>query len=161
MENAIYFWLNKGDNAYLSQWYNSEFEVDGLVYKNAEQYMMAQKAKCFKDEEVFGEILRTIDPKEIKALGRKVKGFNDTEWDRLKRGIVLKGNIAKFSQSEKLKGKLLATDDALLVEASPYDSVWGIGLKEDNPLAWDKDTWKGQNLLGYILMDVREQMKVD
>lgn len=159
MEKYCYFWLNKGNKAFLSQWYDSEFKVDGVTYSNAEQYMMAQKALTFNDKIIYNKILHTIDPKEIKALGRKVKNFNESVWDSEKRDVVYKGTYAKFSQNEDLKKKLIATGDDILVEASPYDTIWGIGLKESDPLARKRETWKGQNLLGDILVEVREKLK--
>ncbi|SHI57833.1 hypothetical protein SAMN02745163_00415 [Clostridium cavendishii DSM 21758] len=142
-----------------SQWWMSEFEIDNIVYCCAEQYMMAEKARLFNDEEVLEEILKTKEQGKIKALGRKVKNFNEEVWNKNKYDIVLRGNKAKFSQNEALKEYLLTTGNKVLVEASPYDRVWGIGLSADiegieNPLLW-----KGENFLGFALMEVRDILK--
>ena len=116
---------------------------------------MASKARLFEDEETLGEILVAPDAKTAKALGRKVLNFDDDVWKANARRLVTKGNVAKFEQNEELKKFLLGTGDAVLVEASPYDRIWGIGLKAGDGRAMHPDTWQGQNLLGFALMDVR------
>lgn len=144
----------------LSQWSPSPFQtLDGLMYSCAEQYMMAQKAMLFKDEETFKKIMRTTDPKEQKSLGRSVKNFNQLIWDTYSTMIVYDGNIYKFSQNEKHRKALLDTGDSILVEANPYDPIWGIKLSEDNPAAKDMDAWQGENRLGFILTKVREVIR--
>ena len=140
----------------LSQWYPCQFEVDGVTYTSAEQYMMAEKAKLFGDEEIRAEILNTDDPRMCKALGRKVKNFDKAVWDKEKEHIVRKGNTKKFLQNSALRSFLLSTGDKVLVEASPTDRVWGIGLGKNNPDALDPQKWRGQNLLGFALMNVRD-----
>ena len=140
----------------LSQWYPCQFEVEGLTYTSAEQYMMAEKAKLFGDEEIRAEILNTDDPRMCKALGRKVKNFDKAVWDKEKEHIVRKGNTKKFLQNSALRNFLLSTGDKVLVEASPTDRVWGIGMGKNNPDALDPQKWRGQNLLGFALMNVRD-----
>lgn len=142
-----------------SQWWKCEFVVENQKYSSMEQYMMAEKARLFKDEEVLQEILNIDDPGRIKSLGRKVKKFDEVLWDENKHNIVLKGNIAKFSQNEELKIFLLSTKNKILVEASPYDRIWGIGLAKEDKNVTNPLLWKGENLLGFILMEVREELK--
>ena len=144
----------------LSQWYPCVFEVDGVRYTSAEQYMMAEKAKLFGDEEIRAEILGTSDPKKCKSFGRKVKNFNKTVWDQEKRLIVSVGNFEKFMQNDDLRNFLLSTGDKVLVEASPTDRIWGIGLGKNNPYALDPVKWRGENLLGFILMEVRNEIAI-
>lgn len=146
------------DKSCFSQWFPSKFEIDGVQYKNTEQYMMAQKAKLFGDDEILNKILQTADPKEIKALGRLVKGYQESVWLEHRFNIVVQGNLAKFSQNEDLKQFLLNTKDRILVEASPYDKIWGIGLSADDEKAEKPLQWKGLNLLGFALMEVRKQL---
>ncbi|MFC2994202.1 NADAR family protein [Acinetobacter sichuanensis] len=145
------------DKSCFSQWFPSKFEVDGVQYKNTEQYMMAQKAKLFGDDEILNKILRTADPKEIKVLGRLVKGYQESVWLEHRFNIVVQGNLAKFSQNEDLKQFLLNTGERVLVEASPVDKIWGIGLSAEDEKAEKPLQWKGLNLLGFALMEVRKQ----
>lgn len=146
------------DKSCLSQWFPAPFEVDGQLYKNTEQYMMAQKAKLFDDHEAFSNILLTGNPKKIKALGRLVKNYQDDTWLQHRFDIVVQANLAKFSQNEKLQQFLLTTKDKILVEASPLDKIWGIGLAEQDQAAEQPLMWKGLNLLGFALMEVRKQL---
>ena len=97
-------------------------------------------------------------PRKHKALGRKVRNFDDKTWKANRERIVLEGNRAKFTQNEELLEQLLATKGTTLVEASPYDRIWGIGLAASNPLAQDPKTWRGQNLLGKILTQLRDEL---
>lgn len=159
----IFFWghTQKGDEitkSCFSQWYPCSFVADGVTYNTAEQYMMAQKALLFQDEKVFEEIMEAKHPKQYQALGRKVRGFNQKLWDEKKGQIVIDGNYAKFSQNKPLKEFLLTTGDRVLVEASPYDKVWGIKLAQDTPNIENPTIWKGENLLGFALMEVREML---
>ena len=121
--------------------------------------MMAQKALLFKDQETFEKIMNSKIPKEIKELGRQVKNFSSEIWNKKKFEIVTNGNIAKFSQNEKLKSFLLNTKNKILVEASPYDTIWGIGMSEDDKDILDENKWKGQNLMGKAIMKAREFIK--
>lgn len=143
----------------LSQWYGASFEIAGIVYPTAEHWMMASKARLCNDDHTLHEILESNDPKTAKALGRKVKDFDDEIWKESCRRLVTDGNVAKFSQNDDLREFLLATEDQVIVEASPYDRIWGIGLKADDERAKHPDTWQGQNLLGFALMDVREALR--
>lgn len=141
-----------------SQWYSSEFELDGVIYYTAEQYMMAMKADYFGDTKIKEKIMATKNPSEQKALGRQVSKFDREAWDAVSRGYVYKANLAKFSAPD-LKDYLLNTGDKELVEASPYDCIWGIGLAENNPNRFDKAKWRGTNWLGEVLMQVRETLR--
>ena len=142
----------------LSQWYPAPFEVEGVLYPTAEHWMMAGKARLFKDDETLAEILAAPDPKTAKALGRKVASFEEKVWKTKAREIVTAGNLYKFSQHAELKEFLLSTGSRVLVEASPYDKIWGIGLSATDPNASNPAKWKGQNLLGFALMDVRSEL---
>lgn len=119
---------------------------------------MAGKARLFGDLEILEQILKAPEPKTAKALGRKVRGFDDQLWKANARRIVTEGNLAKFGQNESLKAFLLGTGSQILVEASPSDRIWGIGLGSSDPRANDPATWLGTNLLGFALMDVREAL---
>ncbi len=120
--------------------------------------MMAEKARLFKDEEILAQILEVEPPHEAKKLGRKVQNFNPKIWDEHKFQVVVKGNLAKFSQDEKLKSFLLKTNNRIIVEASPRDRIWGIGMGQSNEKALNPNLWRGHNLLGYALMEVRDQL---
>lgn len=153
-----FFWGHKDGviEDSLSQWYKCRFCVNGSMFTSAEQYMMAQKAALFQDKKTFEMIMDTNDPRKCKALGRKVQGFNDKIWDTAKYKIVLDGNYLKFSLNDELKRFLLSTGDEILVEASPYDKVWGIGMYENNVNATNPALWKGENMLGFALMEARD-----
>lgn len=142
-----------------SQWWESSFEINNITYKTAEHYMMAEKAKLFGDNEIFDEIIKTNDPHAAKKLGRKVKNFIPKIWDEKKYEIVKRGNMAKFSQNNDLKTYLLNTKQRIIVEASPVDRIWGIGMSQDNVRINNPMHWKGDNLLGYALMEVRDALK--
>lgn len=142
----------------LSQWYPCEFEAEGTKYTSAEQYMMAEKARLFGDEEIRAQILKTSDPAICKKLGRKVRNFNQEKWNKNRENIARKGNFYKFSQNAKLREFLLSTGDKILVEASPRDRIWGIGMGKSNPDALDPAKWRGRNLLGFAIMSVRKKI---
>lgn len=146
-----FFW----NGSPFSQWNNKGFILDGIKYHTAEHYMMAEKAKLFGDNDMFEKILAAKSPADAKLLGRKVKGFKASIWDEHKVAIVLAGNIAKVNQNIGIKECLLSTYDRILVEASPYDSVWGIGLACNHPDAENPVKWRGQNLLGFILTAIK------
>ena len=129
--------------------------IDNILYHSAEQYMMSEKAALFGDNETREKILSIDDPANIKELGRKVKGFDDSTWMKNREKIVFLGNLAKFQQNLPLKKFLISTRETILVEASPYDTIWGIGTKANDPAAENPLYWKGINLLGFILMDIR------
>ena len=160
----IFFWGHtdrkaETGKACLSQWYPSPFVVDDGYYHCAEQYMMAQKARLFGDSETFIQIMASYDPMTIKKLGRRVCNFSDSVWRCNRIKVVLDANLAKFSQNVKLLEFMLSTGDKILVEASPYDTIWGIGMTEDDPAVCDPRQWKGENLLGFALMKVRDILK--
>lgn len=143
-----------------SQWWQAPFETDGDTYLTAEHWMMAQKAKLFGDMETAGKILLAQTPAEAKKLGRLVQNFDPAVWDAHKCRIVEKGNYYKFSAYPALREFLLKTENRVLVEASPVDPVWGIGLTADHPGIENPFNWRGENLLGYALMQVRDQLSV-
>lgn len=140
----------------MSQWYPCDFTVEGITYHTAEQYMMARKALLFGDDEAYGKIMAARSPKTCKALGRGVRNFDPAKWDLHKYDIVVTANVAKFSQNEEFKEYLLSTGDAVIVEASPWDRIWGIGRKEDTFGITNPDNWNGTNLLGFALMEARD-----
>ena len=144
------------DASCLSQWFPCSFVTEGHIYTTAEQYMMAEKARLFGDEEIRRQILREADPMACKRLGRQVQQFDKDVWDARCGDIVVKGNVAKFSQNSELKAFLLSTGDAILAEGAPRDKIWGIGMGKNNPLAQDPALWRGSNLLGFALMKVRD-----
>ncbi|MGG9964006.1 NADAR family protein [Ferruginibacter sp. SUN106] len=147
------------DKSCFSQWWPSPFIVDGITYPTAEHWMMAQKALLFDDNESFDLIIAANKPAIAKDLGRKVKNFDADKWNANAFKLVTTGNIHKFSQHGDLKKFLLNTGDKTLVEASPVDFIWGIGLSQEAPEASNPYKWKGANLLGFALMEVREDLK--
>lgn len=153
-DKYIFFW-----SGIYSQWYHSIFTVDKVQYQCAEQYMMAEKARVFGDKESLQKILSVDDPRKQKQWGRFVKNYDDEVWSQLRFDVVVKGNYAKFSQNENLKKQLLATGDKVIVEASPYDKIWGIGLSEHDERCLYEEYWKGQNLLGKAIMKVRDILR--
>lgn len=145
--------------AVFSQWTAATFEVDGVSYGCTEQFMMAEKARLFGDEAVRARILATTSARQQKALGRQVAGYIDETWERERFAIVVRGNEAKFSQNPAMLQVLLATGDKTLVEASPYDRIWGIGRGPDDPKALEPAEWRGLNLLGKALESVRQTLR--
>lgn len=141
-----------------SQWYECRFTVDGVEYHTAEQYMMSQKALLFGDTEINKEIMSAKHPKQFKSLGRRIKNFNEKTWNENKTDIVIKGNYAKFSQNAEFKEFLLKTGRRIIVEASPYDKIWGIGMKGSSSGINNPENWHGENLLGFCLMEVRDMI---
>ncbi|KAI8936923.1 hypothetical protein NX059_006153 [Plenodomus lindquistii] len=157
---AIYFWRPKDENGWLGQWYPSPFVVQGERYATAEMWMMVGKARLFGDEDVAKQMLNTTNPKTHKALGRKVKGFKEADWDQHKLAIVTQGTYHKFTISKdaaNLASLLLATGDKELVEASPLDRIWGVGFAPDKA-GENRGVW-GKNLLGVALMGVRGRLR--
>ena len=143
----------------LSQWYPAAFSVDGVTYATAEHFMMAEKARLFGDEGMRRSIIASPDPGAAKELGRTVCSFDEQVWASRRAEIVVAGNAAKFGQNVRLRDFLVGTGDRVLVEASPTDAVWGIGLAADDPRAADPLQWRGLNLLGFALMAVRSQLR--
>lgn len=144
------------ENGYLSNWFLSDFTVDGIRYTSMEQYMMYQKALCFHDEDTAEQILAVNDVAQIKALGRLVDNYIDHHWNGIRQIVVYNGLAAKFSQNPELMKKLRETGDALLAECAVSDRIWGIGLSMNDPDRYDRKKWNGLNLLGYALMMVRD-----
>lgn len=153
-----FFW---GSHHPFSQWHPVGFTIDDIDFNCAEQYMMYQKALLFKNEDIAEKILATDVPGKQKALGRKVKGFDAEIWEDNREQIVFDANLAKFSQHENLKKFILGTAGKWIVEASPVDSIWGIGLSVNDPKAQDPKQWQGLNLLGEALMKVRDSLLED
>lgn len=148
-----------GGTTCLSQWYPAPFEVDGVRYPTAEHFMMAGKARVFGDADAERLVLASDDPGKAKSAGRKVRGFDEDTWERHRFDLVVAANVAKFGQHGALGGFLLATGEDVLVEASPYDRMWGIGLPASRPEARIPSQWRGLNLLGFALMDVRAALR--
>lgn len=142
----------------LSQWWPAAFEVDGNTYRTAEHYMMWRKATLFGDHETAERILAAPGPKEAKALGRQARDFDQVVWEAARYEIVVAAGTHKFGQHDDLRAFLCGTGDRILVEASPRDRVWGIGLGRNNPAAHDPAQWRGLNLLGFALCDVRDAL---
>jgi ribA/ribD-fused uncharacterized protein len=143
----------------LSQWWPAGFSVGGEHYPTAEHYMMAEKAGLFGDEGTRARILATGDPAAAKALGRSVKGFDEQLWAAYRFEIVVRASTAKFVQNPGLGAWLVGTGDMVLVEASPKDAIWGIGLSANDARALDPRTWRGLNLLGFALMQARAELR--
>ncbi|MDT0390583.1 NADAR family protein [Streptomyces dubilierae] len=143
----------------LSQWWPSPFTVDGVQYATAEHWMMAGKARLFEDAAAERAVLAAGHPAEAKKAGRLVRGFDEAVWARERFRIVVEGSVHKFGAHPELQGFLLGTGDRVLVEASPVDRVWGIGLAADDEAAMDPERWRGPNLLGFALMAARERLR--
>jgi ribA/ribD-fused uncharacterized protein len=159
----LFFWGHQPEaggvsKGCLSQWWPSSFVIHEKSYPTSEHYMMEQKANLFRDFETATQILQVKDPAEAKSLGRQVRSFNETIWRQHRLGIVRRGTAAKFSQNVELATYLVSTSPMILVEASPLDKVWGIGMSAEDPRARKPSAWLGRNLLGFALMDVRHTL---
>ena len=161
MDNNFDILFFFGQENYLSNWYPSEFNLffgeRECKFYNVEQAMMASKAMLFKDMESFNKILKTPNPRSVKRLGRKVKNFDPSVWDKYKKYIVKAAVYSKFKNNQKLRYELFSTGTKYLAEDSSADKVWGIGTKSKKHK--ENKTWTRQNLLGIILMEVRETLK--
>ena len=144
---------------FLSNWYLSDFTVDGVSFSSMEQYMMYKKAVVFKDKDIASKILKTDDVERIKEYGRQVSNYNDTVWNGVRQIVIYKGLLEKFKQNEKLKKELLDTGDDILAECAVSDKIWGIGLSMKDSNKNDFKAWRGQNLLGFALMLVRDELR--
>ena len=153
-DKYVFFWGSE-----FSNWFECDFTYKLHKFKNSEQAFMWEKAIYFGDKETAEKILVTPSPNQNKKLGRKVKNFNAEEWLRVGYDIMVAVNMAKFEQNEKLRQILLSTEDRIIVEASPYDTIWGIGLYWEDDRVLDENKWRGQNLLGKALMEVREKLR--
>ena len=159
--NIVCFHKPNEENGYLSNWYLSGFTVNEITFSSMEQYLMYNKAIVFSDKEIAKQILETDDVSLIKDLGRKVKNYNDNYWNGVRQIIVYEGLYAKFSQNEELKKQLLSTGNAILAECAVRDLIGGIGLSMHDPDRFDRNKWRGQSLLGYATMRVREKLKFE
>jgi ribA/ribD-fused uncharacterized protein len=139
-------------------WWPVPFIVDGVTYSSAEHYMMAAKALLFGDSATAERIQTAPHPGAAKKLGREVRGFNEQRWAQRRFDLVVTGNLAKFGQHPDLRDYLLGTGSGIIVEASPQDRIWGIGLAADDERARSPQHWRGLNLLGFALMEVRHQL---
>ena len=146
------------ENGYLSNWYLCKFLADKIEFSSMEQFMMYRKALCFHDENTAAQILRTDDVARIKELGRLVSGYDDNYWNGIRQIVVYEGLLSKFTQNTELKEYLKGTGTAILAECAVKDRIWGIGLSMNDPDRFDRAKWKGQNLLGYALMAVRDKL---
>ncbi|NVZ63990.1 NADAR family protein [Pseudomonas gingeri] len=159
----VFFWGHQRSKSGItascfSQWYPAEFIVDGQRYLTAEHFMMAEKAALFGDEEIRAQVLLAPTPNAAKALGRNVRGFNEEVWLQQRYAIVVRANQAKFTQNPELGAFLGQTGSAIIVEASPVDRIWGIGLAQDDENVNNPNLWQGLNLLGFALMQVRDAL---
>eukprot|EP01083_Nonionella_stella_P185162 674396_1 len=152
-ENYVFFHMS-----WPSQWHKTPMIINNVQYNCCEQYMMAQKAILFDDQNCLKQIMRATDPKDQKQLGRKVKNYNQKEWDKHKKQIIYDGNYAKFTQNKKLNQLLLSFGNRTFVEASRSDKIYGIGMGVMDEKANNKTNWKGQNLLGYTISAVRDKL---
>ena len=163
----IFFWGHNPkrndivDKSCFSQWYDVGFILDDICYLSAEHWMMAAKARLFNDEEIYNKIILAKKPAIAKALGREVKNFDADLWNNNAYELVVKGNYYKFSQHPALRDFLIKTGKRIIVEASPVDNIWGIGLSQDDADAMNLLKWKGTNLLGFALMEVRDLINTE
>lgn len=155
----VLFFKPEQPYGFMSNWWPSPFTIDNVLFPTTEHHMMVMKALLMGDQAMARTILNTKSPSAVKGLGKKVKNFSPQLWDTHKFEIVLTGNMAKFTQHPDLKQQLLATGDRIIAEASPYDKIWGIGMAPTDSRARNPANWKGQNLLGRILMEVRSRLR--
>ena len=144
------------ENGYLSNWYSSQFIINDIIFSSMEQFMMYQKSICFEYNDIAQKILKTENVAYIKELGRLISNYNENYWNGIRQIIVFDGLMAKFSQNESLKRQLQETEHCILAECAVKDKIWGIGLSMGDPDRLEISKWKGQNLLGYTLMMVRD-----
>lgn len=158
--NIVCFHNPDEENGYLSNWYLSDFTVDDIKFSSMEQYMMYREAKCFHDDKIAEQILETNDVAKIKALGRLVSGYDDHHWNGVRQVVVYEGLVAKFTQNPQLLQLLKNTKNDILAECAIKDKIWGIGLSMTDSDRLNRAKWKGQNLLGYALMMVRDKIEI-
>ena len=158
-ETMLLFWGSFLSNFYMED--GLEMYHKGTYFPSSEHIFMSIKAEAFDDKEIMKELTKVSTPMEAKKLGRKVKGFDEEIWRIRRKEAMLVALWAKFSQNKELMDALLATEDKMLVEASPYDKIWGIGLHSTDDRALDPNNWLGVNLLGTCLMEIREHLKVE
>ncbi len=155
VHDAVYFHLPEERDGYLSNWYLSAFDLDGITFSSSEQYIMYRKCQLFGDSVSAAAVLATDDPAKQQAIGRNAGGFNGRAWDGMKQLFAFRGVLAKFSQNPDLARQLLDTGDAYLVECARSDTIWACGFRPDEDGRLDMGKWRGQNLLGFLLMEVR------
>lgn len=158
MNKIICFHNPNEENGWLSNWCPSRFAVRGVAFSSMEQYMMYEKAVTFGDFDTAQKILEEEEPSKIKQYGRQVLNYDDVVWNGIRQIIVYRGLLAKFLQDEELGRKLKGTGEAVLAECAVQDKIWGIGLSMQDANRFDMQKWKGQNLLGFALMQVRGQL---
>ena len=156
---VIGFRYPEEEYGFLSNWYLSDFELDGIKFSSVAQYMMYKKAVLFEDADIAAQIMDTDDVVTIKKFGRRVSGYNDSVWNGMRQVIIYKGLIEKFRQNKDLLKALLDTGNNILAECAVNDHIWGIGLSMTDDCRNDINAWKGQNLLGYSLMIVRDELR--
>jgi len=156
--DAVFFHLPEEPDGYLSNWYISPFELDGIRYSSAEQYIMYQKCVMFGDTASAEAVLSTDDPAKQQGIGRKASGFIGSVWSGMCQIVAYKGLLEKFRQNPGLKTQLLSTGDAYLVECARTDKIWACGIRLDDPNHLVADQWDGKNLLGFTLMQVRSTL---
>lgn len=157
--NVVCFHSPGEENDYLSNWYYSEFTVNGITFNSVEQYMMYHKAVQFGDTVTAREIMKTKSFGRMKELGRMVRNYDDHVWSAVRYDVVKQGVLLKFSQNKDLAKRLLSTGNSLLAECAVHDTIWGIGMSMHNKNKTNPDMWKGQNLLGRALMEVRDMLR--
>jgi ribA/ribD-fused uncharacterized protein len=161
----LFFWSHRAPSKgiisshCLSQWYPAPFSINGVRYPTAEHYMMAEKARLFGDAEARRRILEARSPGAAKRIGREVRGFDADIWQENRFGIAVKGNTGKFTRNQDLGDYLQKTGRRVLVEASPVDRIWGIGLEDSDPRSSNPGEWQGLNLLGFALMEARSLLE--
>ncbi len=160
-QSVVFFWKDDEENGCFSNWFMRKFIIDGFEYLFVEQYMMAQKSKLFHDANRYTAILRSSKQWECKELGRQVTPFDSEAWNAVKYDVVKTANRAKFEQNSDLKARLIGTGNSILAEASPKDTIWGIGLDASAAARINPSEWPGQNLLGRILMELRAEFMRD
>lgn len=159
LHNAVFFHLPEEPNGYLSNWYPAYFNLDGTTFSSTEQYIMYRKCILFDDRPSAVAVLETHNPAEQQAIGQNASGFVGTVWNGMKQLIAYRGIMAKFSQNDDLKKQLLATGDAYLVECAFKDKIWACGIRLNENERFDISKWKGQNILGFTLMEVRAALR--
>lgn len=159
--NTVFFWgCRDKDKGFLSNFYQTRFTDNGTTYCSSEQYFMKKKQEMFdpSNEALSREIMQATAGTKIKALGRRVKNFDEAKWNTVKAEIMTRGILLKFSQNVTIRNLLIATGDSILAEAAPRDKIWGIGLSETAARQLSPEQWPGQNLLGRSLMQVRTEI---
>ena len=155
-DKYIFFW---GNSDIYSNWHPAKFRLEGNTLANSEQAMMYEKAKLMGDEKTMAKILKTTNPKKVKELGREVNPWKESLWEKHRLNIMVKVCYVKFKENPTLMAELLATEDKIIVEASPYDKIWGIGMREEDEGIENPKKWQGLNLLGQALMIVRNMLR--